>query len=107
VDLVKYLVSKEAQVRWANGVHSMPSSVGALQEIFDASHPLHQAVELAIHQGRAYQNVPLWRRMEHQLAMELGMIVEMVQPDTLVDIEKVLHERLDPLARRLNLILGS
>ncbi|MBN2148857.1 MAG: extracellular solute-binding protein [Anaerolineales bacterium] len=107
VELVQFLVSKEAQVRWANRVHSMPSRINALHEIFPESHPLHDAVDVAIRHGRAYQNVPLWRRMEHQLALELGECVRVVQQDPSVDAEKVLLEHLAPLARRLNLILGS
>ncbi len=107
VELVKYLVSYEAEVAWCRSVHSMPARVDTIETIYPAGNPLREVVSLAIQEGRAYHNVPLWRRVEFQLAQELGACVHEARENLETPLESILERRLVPLAKRLNLTLGN
>jgi len=107
VELVKFLSSKEANLRWRRDVGSMPARIDALEEIYPDGNPLHDAVMLAARKGRAHHNVPLWRRMEFQLTQELGALVKEANENPSIDSASILHAHLDPLIRRLNLTLGN
>lgn len=107
VELVKFLASKESNLRWRREVSSMPARIDALEEIYPAGNPLHEAVMLAACKGRAHHNIPLWHRVEFQLTQELGALVKEANENPSIDSASILHTHLDPLIRRLNLTLGN
>jgi hypothetical protein len=85
----------------------MPARIDALKEVYSAGHPIREAVMLTATKGRHYYNTSTWRRIEHQLSEELGLIVNKTLDNPAADGEAILHEHLDPLARRLNALLGA
>lgn len=107
LELVKFLTGPEANLRWARGVGSMPARLEALQAIYPPENPLHAAVSQAATHGRPYRTVPLWRKIEYQLAQELQTCLQeaSARPDESSSV--ILRARLEPLARRLNLTLGN
>jgi len=105
VQLVGFLTGKAAELRWGKEVHSLPARVEVVQELYPVGNPLHRAFTLASESGRAYPAVPLWRRLEYQIAQGLHQCLQQSRENPSKDIETILHEQLDPLADRLNLTL--
>ena len=85
----------------------MPARVDALEEIYPIGNPLHEPIELAAHKGRAYYNIPLWRRIEFQLSQALGAVVKEAHENPSADSAGILRAQLEPLARRLNVTLST
>jgi multiple sugar transport system substrate-binding protein len=107
VELVKFLTNTGNGLRWAREVGSMPARLDVLREIYPDENPLHAAVMQAASHGRAYHTVPLWRRIEYQLAQELGACLLEANEKPAEKSEKILRAHLEPLARRLNLTIGN
>jgi multiple sugar transport system substrate-binding protein len=107
LELTKFLASKETNLRWMREAGQMPARMDALEESYPVGHPLRDAVMQAAHQGRAYINVPLWRRIEYQLGQELSAVLQEANDNPAVESGKILRAHMEPLARRLNITLGN
>ena len=105
VQLVNFLTGKAAELRWAKEVHSLPARMEVLLDLYPSGNPLNRAFTQASEFGRAYPAVPLWHRLEYQIAQGLHQCLEQVREDPAKDIDTILHEQLDPLVERLNLTL--
>ena len=105
VQLVQYLTGKEAELWWGRDVRSLPARVEVLQELYPPESPLHHAFTRASEAGRAYPAVPLWRRLEYQIAQGLSACLREAREKPGLEVESILHAQLDPLAERLNLTL--
>lgn len=105
VQLIAFLTGKMAEIRWGREVHSLPARVEVLQELYPVGSPLNRAFTIASESGRAYPSVPLWRRLEYQIAQGLHQCLLHAREDLSKDIDIILHETLDPLVDRLNLTL--
>ena len=105
VQLVHFLTGKAAELRWGREVHSLPARVEVVQELYPEGSSLHRAFNLASESGRAYPPVPLWRRLEYQIAQGLYQCLQQCRENRSKDIDVILHEQLDPLTERLNLTL--
>ena len=102
VDLVKFLASKEINLRYQRVTASMPSRIDALKEIYPDGNPAREAVMMATTRGRHYYNTPIWRRIEHQLSEELGLMVNETLGNPAPNTEAIVRAHVEPLARRLN-----
>jgi hypothetical protein len=78
-----------------------------LEESYPAGNPLHDAVLLAAHKGRAYYNVALWRRIEYQLSQELGAVINEANENPSADSGNILRAHMEPLAKRINVTIGN
>ena len=107
LELVKFLTNKESNLRWRHACGYMPARVDALEEIYPVGNPLHDPMQLASYKGRAYHNIPLWRRIEYQLSQALGAVVKDAHDNPMADSAGILRAQLEPLARRLNLTLSN
>src|SRR5262249_26518764 len=107
VELVKFLSSKEINLRYHQETGSMPARMDALDEIYAGGNPAHDAVMLAATKGRGYYNVPIWRRIEQQLSEEIGAIIRDTAENPSIGSVDILHKHLDPLAERVNSTLGN
>jgi multiple sugar transport system substrate-binding protein len=105
VELVKFLSSKEASLQWMQAADLLPARMDALTEGYPRRNPLHNVVMSAAREGRSYENVPHWRRLETQLCLELGASVKEARENPTADSATILRARLEPLARRLNIVL--
>jgi ABC-type glycerol-3-phosphate transport system substrate-binding protein len=105
VEFVKFLSTRDAHLLWAERVHSMPARLDALQEVYPPAHPLAAAITRAVGQGRDYLNVPLWRRLEFQIAQTLGALLNDAYESRGADSASLLEKHLVPLNERLNLTL--
>lgn len=104
VELVKFLSRKEASLQWMQNNDLLPARMDALTESYPRRSPLHDAVMSAARQGRGYDNVPHWRRLETQLCLELGASVKEAREKPTVDSATILRTHLEPLAKRLNVV---
>ena len=105
VELVKFLSSKEANLQLKRKGGFLPACMDALNESYPPGNPLRGVVLSAARQGRGYYNVPHWRRIEAQLCLELGAAVKEAREDSTADSAAIVRARLEPLARRLNIVL--
>jgi multiple sugar transport system substrate-binding protein len=104
VELVKFLATKEASLQWMQAADLLPARMDALTESYPRHSPLYDVVLPAARQGRSYPNVPHWRRLETQLCLELGASVKEAREKPTADLATILRTRLEPLARRLNIV---
>lgn len=105
VALVKFLTTKQAHLRWMQQGDLMPLRMDALDGCYPPGNPLREPLLQAATDGRSYDNVSHWRRIESQLSLELGAAVKHVRENPDADSATVLRTRLEPLARRLNMVL--
>ncbi len=106
VQLVKFLSSKEINLRYSRQAGSTPARIDALNEIYPDGNPAREAIMLSAMKGRSYYNMPIWRRIEYQLYEEIGSAVADATEHMSADSGAILHRHLDPLAARLNITLG-
>ena len=106
VQLVKFLSSKETNLRYSHQAGNTPARIDALNEIYPLGNPAREAIMLTAIQGRSYYNMPIWRRIEYQLYEEIGAMVADATENVSADSLSILHARLGPLATRLNVTLG-
>lgn len=107
VALVQFLNNSKNQLTWAREVKSMPARLDVLEKIYQPGHPLRDAVFLAARRGMSYMSVSLWRRVEYQLALALGAIIDEALQNPQKGTEQIVREHLEPLARRLNLAFSG
>jgi multiple sugar transport system substrate-binding protein len=105
VQLVNFLTGRAAEMRWGSEVGSLPARVEALKGLYPPESPLHHVFTRASERGRAYPPVPLWRRLEYQIAQGLNACLREARENPSMDVETILHNQLDPLVERLNLTL--
>ena len=106
VELVKFLASKDINLRYQRETNCLPSRIDALKEIYPEGNPAREAVMLAATRGRHYYNTATWRRIELQLSDELGKVLRETLDSPAPDTEAILHAHLDPLAAQLNRTLN-
>jgi ABC-type glycerol-3-phosphate transport system substrate-binding protein len=105
VELVKFLSSKEANLQLRQKGGFLPPRMDALNESYPSGNPLRDVVLSAARRGRSYYNAQHWRRVEAQLCLELGAAVKEARENPAADSAAILRTRLEPLARRLNIVL--
>jgi multiple sugar transport system substrate-binding protein len=107
VELVKFLSSKEINLRYWRETGGTPSRIDALHEIYSPGNPAREAVMQAATNGREYYNISVWRRIEQQLSEGIGAIMRDAAENPATDSAQILRKHLEPLARRVNTTLGN
>ena len=69
--------------------------------------PLCRVMADGLKVGRSFTSVPLWGLVEEKLNEVLGLLWADLLADPGLDVEKAVAERLESLARKLNLTLRS
>ena len=103
---INYLTSDIGQLKFAKLIGAIPARASALSVTLPADHPLTSTLAQAGKTGRGYPKIGLWQRIELQLSLEIGEIVKTIWADPTADIEGLLHQHLEPLARRFNMALA-
>jgi multiple sugar transport system substrate-binding protein len=104
---IKYLTSDAGQSKFSQLVGTIPARTSALSVTLPAGHPLKSTLEQAGQTGRGYPKIGIWQRIELQLSLEIGEMIQAIWADPNVDIEAQLHQHIDYLARRLDLALTT
>jgi multiple sugar transport system substrate-binding protein len=102
VALVSYLVSQRAQVRYSQLISALPVRYDALSQLTFTSTSYAQTIERALHMGRSHQTVSLWTRIEYQLGQALSKVATDLLAHPAAEVEVLLHQHLEPLARQLD-----
>lgn len=106
--LVHFLTRIPAQIEYSQVVGLMPVVPAALEEPPFASNPLWQTAIRGLKTGRAFPVTRSWGLMEDRLANALaGLWRDVLRDPSGVDLDAAIARRLDPLAKRLDLVLGQ
>lgn len=105
VSLVKYITSRDAEVRWGRTIHSLMARLEAIELLYPEKHPFYHPIRHLAEHGRAYARIPLWRRLEYQIGQTLAAVIEEARQSPSMEAEAILRRHLTPLAERLNRLL--
>ncbi|MBN2146690.1 MAG: extracellular solute-binding protein [Anaerolineales bacterium] len=105
-ELVTTLISLPSQKASAAGEEIiLPTRSDAFSALPMQSSSWTQAAIRSLQNGRAYACMPMWSTIEHRFGMTLGQIgMDIVSG---VDVQSAIQNHLDPLARRLAIMLSS
>lgn len=105
IEFVQFMTCKQQNIRWSQQTGTMPARVDALEAVYPIGHPLRSVSMLTYRQGRSYPAVPVWRRIEYQIAQTLSDIVTSAHNDNTQNLDLLVRTSVAPLVRRLNLAL--
>jgi multiple sugar transport system substrate-binding protein len=105
-ELIRFLSS---QPMISNGPHynQLPTRREALDAPMTQKDAFNQTYLQAFQAGRTFPTLRLWGSIEDRLIPVLANLWQEILSDQPQDLEVCLHKHLDPLATRLNLILGN
>ena len=69
--------------------------------------PFHRIYLQALQIGRSFPAIRQWVSIEERLIIEIANIWEELFANPDQDLDACLHKHLDPLAQRLNILLGN
>ncbi len=91
VEFVKFLVSKESQVRYSNNIGMLPAVKEALADPAFSEDPLLKVFVSAVEHGKSYPAIPAWGAIENAMVKALGALWDDVagvngpfDPDTMI-----------------------
>lgn len=105
--LIQFLTQPAAQVHYAQAVGLLPVRLDALAGPPYISDPLWQMAITGLKSGRTFPVTRSWGLMEDRLTTALSALWAdtLAHPDA--DLEALILKRLEPLAQRLDLVLGQ
>ncbi len=105
--LIRFLTQKEAQITYAQRIGLLPAQAAALASAPYSTDPLWQVTASGMGNGRGFLVTRTWGLMEDRLTNEFAALWKdsFTQPDQA--LEAVIARRLEPLAKRLDLVLGQ
>jgi multiple sugar transport system substrate-binding protein len=107
LELIRFLMSPEAVVAHSQVVGLVPARLDALASPPFSTDPLWQLAITGIRTGRTIPVTRSWGLMEDRLTRELGALWSDALADPNLDLEAAIARRLEPLALRLDLVLGQ
>lgn len=105
--LIHFLTRVPAEVEYGQRVGLLPATRAAMGEAPFAASPFWQMAVRGLEQGRAFPVTRSWGLMEDRLVSALAAIWRDILADTQSDLDTVIAHHLDPLAKRLDLVLGQ
>lgn len=106
--LIHFLTRIPAQVEYSQVVGLVPVVPAAHNEPPYAGNPLWQTAIRGLNTGRTFPVTRSWGLMEDRLASALaGLWRDVLNDPSGVDLDAAIARRLDPLAKRLDLVLGQ
>jgi hypothetical protein len=106
VELVQFLVGREAQERFCQAADQFPVRLDALDAIRCCSPEINAALRDAFLNGRAHKSIRLWSRIEFQLGRAFDDITADIINNTDTSVETILHTRLQQMQAHLELMLA-
>lgn len=103
--LANFLASQSTQIKYAAVSDSIPARSNALPHLKFEPVSLSQTFEQALRTGRSCKPTLIWVRLLNDLSRTFDMITADILADPPLDVAHALSERLDPLARRFDLML--
>ncbi len=107
LELVQFLTQTSVQVTHSQNVGLLPSRLDALAAPPFSTDPLWQLATRGLKSGRSFPVTRSWGLMEDRLTTALAKLWSEVLADPELDLERAIARRLEPLAKRLDLVLGQ
>ncbi len=105
--LVQFLTQPEIQVKHSLNVGLLPALVNALASPPFSTDVRWQIAAHGVRTGRSFAVTRAWGLMEDRLTTEFAAIWHDVLNHPDLDLDAAISSRLEPLARRLDLVLGQ
>jgi multiple sugar transport system substrate-binding protein len=107
VELVQYLVTEQIQVEYSQLAGFLPARPDLLAQPPFSTDPYYQVLAEALKHGRAHTAIACWGLVEERLTVALNGIWAEIrrQPDR--DLDALMAQYLEPLARRLAITLAD
>lgn len=105
-ELVRFLLSQQTSIPASPHSYELPTrrdAVNLLSVEHDIFYPHLQAMQV----GRSFPTMRLWGSVEDKLIIVISNIWADLFANPHQDMDNCLHKHLDPLAKRLNIILGD
>jgi len=102
VELVKFLLTKDAQVQYCQRVGYLPVRTDALLEPPYATDPIFRGFAQALQRGRIFPLIKLGGLLEDKLATILSTIWTDLIADQKINLDTVLSKEFNPLVRRFD-----
>jgi len=106
-DLVRFLSSQPTRIPASPHDQGLPTRREALNMPSVEHDVFHRTYLEALQQGRGFPTIRLWGSVEDKLVSEIATIWSELFADPKQDLRACLHKHFDPLAERLNVILGN
>lgn len=106
-ELIRFLTHTPAQVAYSHHVGLLPVTHDALASPPFSTNPFWQTAIRGLQRGRAFPVTRSWGLMEDRLVTALAAIWREVLADASLDLDTAITRQLDPLAKRLDLVLGK
>jgi hypothetical protein len=105
VELVQFLVGREAQERFCETADQFPVRLDAMDAIRCCSPEVNDALRDTFLNGRAHKPIKLWSRIEFQLGRALDDITADILNKTDLSVETILDTHLSQMQEHLELML--
>ncbi|MGB8214067.1 MAG: extracellular solute-binding protein [Anaerolineales bacterium] len=106
-ELIRFLATQPTRIPGSPHEHMLPTRRDAVHMPSVEQDVFHQIYLQTLQSGRSFPTVRLWGSIEEKLNREINNIWVRQFANPSEDIDACLHERLDPLAYRLNIVLGG
>lgn len=107
LELIQFLTQTSAQVAYSQYLGLLPAKLDALTAPPFATNPLWQIVIQGVKTGRSFPVTRSWGLMEDRLTTALSALWSEVLAAPNLDLDAAIAKKLEPLARRLDLVLGQ
>ena len=106
-ELVRFLSSQPTRIPASPHSHEPPTRREAINMPSVEYDPFHRFYLQALQTGRSFPTIRLWGSIEEKLIAEVSKIWAELFADPNQDLDACLHKHFDPLAQRLNVVLGN
>jgi multiple sugar transport system substrate-binding protein len=106
LELVTFLVSRSAQIRFCQSMEQFPVRHDAIDELDCQITQLMPVLKKTFETGRAHKSVHLWTRYEQQLGRALDEITADVISKSNLPVDSILEIHLSQLQHRFSLLVG-
>jgi multiple sugar transport system substrate-binding protein len=107
VQLVRFLTGTPAIADYSRAMGLLPARVEALDAEPFAGDPLWQQTREGVRTGRSFPVIRSWGMIEYRLVAALSSLWAETLASPGQDVDAVLRKHLDPLAQRLDQLLGQ
>jgi len=106
-ELVRFLSSQPTRIQASPHDQALPTRRDALNMPSVENNIFDRITLQALQHGRSFPTIRLWGAVEEKMIVELAAIWAELFANPQTDIDACLHRHLDPLAQRLNMVLGN
>jgi len=106
-ELVRFLSSQPTRIPASPHDQGLPTRREAVNMPSVETDVFHRTFLHSLQQGRGFPTMRLWGSIEDKLVAKISDIWTDLFADPEQDLDACLHKHLDPLAQRLNIILGN